>query len=178
MSYRRGRGRGNIRRMVRLRPVESYKHVVDFNFVLDTQTGVTVRTTLAVQRAAQTLDRQAVATECAKCKIAWIFYDLTISNGDTTGAADDWDGFLFKNPNQALTPPTPGITGISELKRFIFVEWKTKIPLNDVLTKYVGVVKVPRTLQTLGLNDTLEFVSRHTADTANIRGKFIYKEIV
>ena len=129
--------------------------------------------------ATQTLDRTANRTECAKCRVEWIYYDLTISNGDTTGAADDWDGFLMKKINGAPSvSPTPGSTGTDESKKLIFIEWKTKIPINDLLTKYVGVVKVPRHLQQLGLNDSYVFVSRHTAATANIRGKFIYKEII
>ncbi len=175
MSFRRRRP---ARRFARLHPVESYKHVVDANFVLDTQTGVNVITDIAIQRATQTLDRHAVASEVAKCHIDWIFYDITISNGDTSGSADDWDGYLFKNINNLFTPPTPGNTGTNEIKRQIFLEWKTKLPINDTLTKYVGVVRVPRSLRVIGANDRITFMSRHTCATANIRSKFIYKEVV
>jgi len=175
MSMRR---RGGIGRALRLRPVESYKHVVDFNFVLDTQTGVNVATNLAVQRASQTLDRHAVASEVAKCRIPWMYYDLTISNGDTTGAADDFDAYIWNNKNGNLTAPVPGTTGVSENKPWICIEWKTKMPISDVLTKYVGVVKIPKKIGLMNLNDFLILQTRHTCATANIRGKFIYREIV
>ncbi len=177
MPYRR-RGTRRMSRAFQLRPIQSYKHVIDFSLLLDTQTGTNVRNTMAIVRAFQTLDRSSTADEIQECKIPWIYYDLTYSNGDTSGAADTFDMYLMKRPN--LTPstvPTPGATGTDEDKPRIFKEWKAILPINDRIIKDVGVVRVPRTLQKMKLFDDISFVIRHTCATFNMQAKFIFKEI-
>ncbi len=150
-----------------------------------------VRNTTAVPTGANTIvliakavDSPDPGTNMADCsqgsKIFRIWCDITVwaSATTTVGVSVACDLYIIKNPGDNLTVPAPGSTGTSNEKKFIFY---TKADLTGARTEGAPLMKVqrwlkvPRTYQRMGVDDTISLVIRPIGLAHVACSNFIYK---
>ncbi len=92
-----------------------------------------------------------------------------------TGVLNDMGVYLFKNPGNNLTPPSPISVGTSNEKKFVFREWLFMIMRNqdgNLPFHWEGWIKIPKRYQRMGTDDTLQVVF---ANTSGLTGHFSFK---
>ncbi len=154
-----------------LRPINSVKNIVDGVFL-----GVTAGTNTDVQLVDTVNDYTGLTgTVPIGAKVSSIYLFVQIISADSGVANSDW--FIIKDPADALTIPTPGATGGSNVRKFILHEEKG-IPGNALDGAYPltfkGVIKIPRGYQRCGEDDRIVLRMR-SADQYNACVKAIYK---
>ncbi len=126
--------------------------------------------------------RNAVAanvTECEQGSSIGALYLSIFVLGDTGSSSDLADWYLYKNPGGQWTTgqlATPGNTGGSKMRRFIFHEEKGIFATQDGTPMvFKGVIKIPPRFRRCGEDDTwnLKLLS---PGTATFCVKCIYKE--
>ncbi len=156
--------------------IDSMKNVVS------NVTAGTAGTTVVVD-IAKSVDAAALAnaTEVTRgCKIFKIWVELWYRQSETIipGVTTVLDMYIWKNPGNNLTPPTPGTTGTSNEKKFVFKEFKG---LTGVQTQgsepytWKGWLKIPKVYQRMGSDDQLEIVFAESGSDGILCSKFIYK---
>ncbi len=104
----------------------------------------------------------------------WVYPSATIAEGTSL----IFDAYIFKNPGSNLTAPSPGTTGSSNEKKFIFKEWRGLLSSRTqggLPYTWKGWIKVPRVYQRMGTDDEIQLVVRVDGVAATICRKHIYK---
>ncbi len=156
-----------------LRPVDSIKNVKYAEFPIGIALNQEV---LAIAKDTPTT---AVVTEVKRgstIKSIWLSIDVCGLAG--TGVLQTTSFYLFKNPGNNLTPPSPRTEGSSNEKKFIFKSWNAMTMRNqDGNTPYhwEGWVKIPKRYQRMGTDDkiVLVFIATTAAGHGSIQA--IYK---
>ncbi len=159
-----------------LRPVNSTKHVIDSTGQLTLN--VNSNTDLAVAVAPGTITETGTVNVPIGCTISSIFLSIFIlgTSGSTSGLVD-WH--IRKNPSNQMVgadAPTPGSTGVSPNRRFIFHEEKGLYATQDGAPMvFKGVIKIPPRFRRMGDSDRLTVSIRSPNDGAEFCIKAIYK---
>ncbi len=147
--------RRNLGRAFALRPVQTYKNVIDTSGAI---TAASVSTTdVAIAVETNGLDQKSNEVPIGG-RISAMFVTLYVFSDTTESGNPLVDVYWWKNPANALTAPTPGNTGASNYKRFIFHEEKglagNRTTGSPMIFK--GVLKIPRQLQRFSLGDKVQ----------------------
>ncbi len=161
---------GFRRRSSSLRPINSYKAIID-----STLLGVTGGTTSTIVLATAVDDYTGASGTCPTgAKISSIYLFVQVLPATTGTANVDW--YVAKAPD-TITAATVGATGGSPFRKYILHEEKG-IPGNAGDGAYPltfkGVIKVPRGRQRMGEGDDL-FIKIVGVDNYNACLKCIYK---
>ncbi len=157
-----------------LRPVNSFKHVLDAN-------GTTVAgVTSVVPILTEAVDRDSAvpASVPLGAKVFSIFFIIFVlgSAGGVSGLAD-W--LFWKNPRQQVISanrPTPGNVGTSVVRNMVIHEEKGIVPTSDGTPMvFKGVLKIPKHMQRIADNDNFE-IRILSPTTLQFCVKAIYKD--
>ncbi len=164
------------RRGMMLRPINSFKHVIDSSGTL------TMGTVSEIPIAsATTNDRDpASPTQIAIGSRITSFYISVFVLGTTGSSSSLVDWHLFKSPGSAVitaSKPTPGNVGVSNLRRFVFHEEKGLAATQDGTPMvFKGVIKIPPRFRRMG-DDDVWFIRLLAADAdMSFCVKVIYKD--
>ncbi len=121
-----------------------------------------------------------VQTDCSQgCTIKALYLTMDFCGTAGTGVANNLQAYLFKNPGNNLTGPSPGSTGTSNEKKFIIREWSAMIMRNqdgNAPVHFEGWVKIPKIYQRMGLDDVWQLVFSCTAAVTGLYSiRCIYK---
>ncbi len=155
-----------------LRPVDSMKNVTDDSGGL---TGTLTEIDLILSQDNPTTAQQNGVSRGSVVKN--IFVSLDVCGLGGTGVLNNFQGFLWKNPGNNLTPPAPGTEGTSNEKKFIFKTWSGMIMRNqdgNAPLHWEGWIKIPKRYQRMGTDDTISIV---LIVTAALTGHFFVKSI-
>ncbi len=176
MSFRRG-GFFRGRRRTSVRPIVQSEKIIPNAFTA-APTGSNTTVTIAI--AVNAADNTVVAQVTRGCKIfrvwveLWVYASAAVSVGTTSGI----DMYIWKNPGNNLTAPTPGTVGTSNEKKFVFKSFKG---LTGARTEgsppytFRGWIKIPKIYQRMGTDDILQLVIRPTGAAALVCNNFILK---
>jgi len=168
------------RRMNRLRPIHSVKHIVDKQ---DAITGGTQNTTdLIVGKDAPVITNTADVE--VGCHVYSIFINIQVIGLLAGGVLNNLYAIWYKNPGNnigAASIPNGNTTSASDFKRQIFhTEMIMSSSSSDDIpqTFFKGVLKIPKVFQTFRVNDkiVLNLFSPTTGGTHNFYVQCIYKE--
>ncbi len=137
------------------RPINSVKHVIDSSGAL--VTGTVSINQIAV--AGRLSDATTPVTVTTGCNVGPIYLSVFVL-GTTGGDSGLVDWYLWKEPAnliQTIDEPTPGNTGISPLRRFIFHEEKGLAATQDGTPMvFKGVIKIPPRFRRMGDGDQIK----------------------
>ncbi len=173
------------RRNLRLRPVQSLKHVVDTS-------GAVVLAAQSITDVIDTVDSPVLSSpnQVASGSTVHAIY-LRVEVVGTIGAAgvDNIYMIVYKNPGNNVVPPINlDAVGISDKKRFVLHQemLMTGQPggnpgsANIARTLFKGVVMLPRTFKRFGHDDKLQVILQHRTGESSQNTDFciecIYKE--
>ncbi len=144
-----------MRNAMRLRPVNSYKNVVDTNGSLAAATVSVTPIAVSVNLAVTVATNNHVPVGG---RISAIYYSLYLFSNATEIQDSLMDIYWWKKQADITTPPTPGQTGASESKRWVIHEEKGLAGNRTTGTPMVvkGVLKIPKPYQRFGIDDKLE----------------------
>ncbi len=175
MSFRQRGFFGRRRRP--MRPiVDSIKNVLSATDAL--VDGAT--TSLDIARAVDSAATAVVQDVEKGCKIFriwtefWVYPSATVAEGVTLQV----DAYIWKNPGSNLTAPSPGTTGTSNEKKFIFKEWRGLLSSRTqggAPYTWKGWIKIPKVYQRMGTDDQIELIVRVDGVAGLICRKHIYK---
>ncbi len=171
MPYRR-RASSNRRSGMGLRPVDSMKNVTVDSGGL---TGTLTEIDLVLSQDNPTTAQQNGVSRGSVVKNIWVSLDTCGLGG--TGVLNNFQAYLWKNPGNNLTPPTPGTEGTSNEKKFIFRTWSGMIMRNqdgNAPLHWEGWVRIPKRYQRMGTDDTISIV---LVVTSALTGHFFVKSI-
>ncbi len=164
------------RRAIRLRPVNSLKHVVDSSATLTAGTQLDVVLYDAVQTPVLTVPAQVMIG----ARISSVYLKVEVSPNETdAGAIPNVYMFVMKKPSNALDVPDAASVGTSDNKRWVLHQ--EMVMLNNLAggnprVMFQGVIKIPRGLARLGNDDTLIMSVKSTAVNIALCIQCIYKE--
>ncbi len=162
-----------------MRPVKSYKHIVDSSGLI---TNVTSVTDLIISRdnpiLTQTNSVQTAST------VHGIFLHVEISLAIPAAGVDRFYFIVFKNPGNNLLIPDATQTGADDNKRHIIHQemmMLNKTPVDPAIfprTMFKGVLKIPPRMKRFGQSDRLQLALKGPDVTgqANFCAQCIYKE--
>ncbi len=175
MSFRR-------RQSLRLRPVNSIKHIVDSNG------GVTG----AGQSVTDVVQAQPVITETLSNRVLTgslvyaIYLRVEVIQEVAAAGIDNIYMYVFKNPSGNLATPAVDGIGVTDKRRFVLHQ--EMVMTGNVLSAaqaiprilFKGVITLPRNLRRFGVDDKLQVVIGHRTGEATQVSNFclqcIYKE--
>ncbi len=164
------------RRAIRLRPVNSIKHVVDVSFtgVAGTQVDTTVMD--AVQTPVLTTPAQVAIG----ARVSSIYLNVECVSIETDpGAIPNVYLIVFKNPSNGLGVPVASSVGTSDNKRYVLHQ--EMVMVNNVAggnprVLFKGVIRIPRGMARQGNDDALQIGLISTAVNCAFCIQCIYKE--
>jgi len=167
-------------RGMRLRPVKSYKHIVDTSGLV---TNVVSISDVIVGADNPTLANVAQVETAST--VSAIFLNVQVYRVAVSSGVARFYFIVWKNPGGALITPNPSATGSDADKRHIIHQ--EMIVLNNSppvdgqtfpRTMFKGVIRIPRNLKRFGINDKLSvaFITPDSTGTANFCLQCIYKE--
>ncbi len=138
-----------------LRPVNRIKHVVDQQF------GFAAAANLdhTVAFASDTPDLATVAECQTGSVIRSVFISCEVVNDGATGVLPNCYFYIIKNPGGNLTLPAANLVGSSDNKRYVFHQemiMLQSVENSNPRTLFKGVIKIPKHLQRMGPNDTIQ----------------------
>ncbi len=144
-----------MRGALRLRPVNSYKNVVDTAGSLAAASVSVTTIAVAVNLGVQVSTSNHVPVGG---RISAIYYSLYLASDALETISTLMDIYWWKKQADILTPPTPGGTGASESKRWVFHEEKGLAGNRTTGSMMVvkGVLKIPKSYQRFGIDDKVE----------------------
>ena len=166
--------------MTALRPVKSYKHVVDTNGVVTDV--VSVSSLILAKDNPLISEVNSVQTAST---VHGIFLNVQISLDIPTGGVARFYFIVFKNPGGNLIIPNPAGTGSSNNKKHIIHQEMIMLnnsPPTDASifprTFFKGVLKIPRSMKRFGIGDNLQLalITPDVTGQANFCLQCIYKE--
>ncbi len=164
----RSRGLGQV--------IKSNKNIVS-NFTAGAA-GATVTIDIAKSVDSAALANVTEVNRGSKIFRIWLEFWVWASETDVVGITNGIDMYIWKNPGNNLTPPTPGTEGSSNEKKFIFKKWKGLIGARtegSPAYTWKGWIKVPRVYQRQGADDQIELVFGATGTPALVCSTTIYK---
>jgi len=148
------------------------------NVIADTEAYTTATTTTLLARAVDS-PTTAVAVDVQRgCIIKAIWISLDVCGLAATGALQNMEVFLIKNPGQNLTPPNPFTQGTSNEKKFIFKTWHAMTMRNqddNPPYHWEGWIKIPKRYQRMGTDDRLQLNGGMSTLTGHMSVQCIYK---
>ncbi len=177
----------SMRRNLRLRPVNSVKHIVDTNGAISAALVSTTDVIQAVDNPALGSPQQ-VATGST---VHSIFLRVEAVGIESAGGVDNIYMLVYKNPGANVAGPRPDAAGTSDnKKRVIHQEMLMLAPRSESgagggdarfpRTLFKGVVRIPRGLKRFGYEDKLQVVISHRVGEMTQLSEFclqcIYKE--
>jgi len=183
MSFRTGR----MKQALRIRPVNSLKHVVDTSGVVSA--GVPSTTDLI-----NTVDApvQSISNNChVGSYVRAIFISVQILGQNPYGGVARAYFTIAKNPNSDIALPPPDQVGINDARRYVIHQEMVMITrvgtagagggdLGIPRTFFKGVVLIPNKYQRNGLGDKLQFTIQNATGEATGSSDWclqcIYKE--
>ncbi len=170
------------RRALRVRPVQSLKHVIDTN-------GGVSGGGQSVNDVANTVSNPVDTTPNAVqvgSTINAIFLRVEVIQKVAAGGVDNIYMYVYKNPSGNLA--TPAVDGVGATDKRRFVLHQEMVMTGTVLTAasaipktlFKGVVLLPRNLRRMGVDDKLQVVIGHRSGEVTQQSNFclqcIYKE--
>jgi len=162
-------------RMGYKRPINSVKHIID-------SSGQLAVGLESVTDVVNTVNARSVITVPNEVEngatVGSIFVSIYVlgSSGSTSGLID-W--YIWKKPGDAIqagTVPTPGNTGVSQLRRFIFHEEKGLSATQDGTPMvFKGVIRIPPRFRRMGQQDKIQIVILSSEEIMDFCVKAIYK---
>ncbi len=146
----------NMRRAMSLRPVNSFKRIIDTSGGLTA--GAVSTTTVAAASSSTSGDPTGSTDVPIGGHLSAIFYSVYVYTDATEAQDATVDMYWWKNPAGALSAPTAGNTDISNAKRWIFHEEKGLAGNRTTGTPMIikGVMKLPGRMNRFGLGDQVE----------------------
>ncbi len=168
---------------IRLRPVNSLKHVVESN-------GTVSAAGQSITDVIQTVSAPATgnANEChVGSSVHAIYLRVEVVGTVAAGGVDNIYLGIFKNPSNDLAIPNLDSVGGSDRRRFFIHQEMIMLTPLDVTngvafprTLFKGVVSIPRGFKRNGVSDRLQVVLQHRSGEATQTTRFcvecIYKE--
>ncbi len=164
-------------RAIRLRPVNSQKHVVDI------QVGV-VAATNTIQKLIEARDNPTVSTAfhvATASVVKSFFLNVQVAATGTAALANIYF-YLIKNPGSAIntgTFPNANAVGVSNVKKLIFHQEMIMTEKNTTAiarTMFRGVLRIPKHMQRMGQDDDLSIVFFAPGVNFDVCTQCIYKE--
>ncbi len=158
----------------RLRPVKSYKHVVDLQgaLVLAVQQTFTLIDAVDAPVLANTDEVEVAST------VNSIF--LKVEGYSTTAAAlANFYLIIMKNPSNAIPTPEANLVGSSDVKKFIIHQEMVMLEQSvngNPRTLFKGVIRIPRGYRRFGQDDALILGLKSVGTNVNFCFQCIYKE--
>ncbi len=157
-----------------LRPVNSYKNVIDTEGGLTA--GINSVTDVVAAVEIQALDQTANQVPVG-AKISAIFYTLYVFTDGTEATTNVANVYWWKKPSPGLSVPSPGVTTVSENKNMIFHEEKglggNRTNGTPMVVK--GVLKLPKSMSRFSVNSKLQMVLQIPNVSGTFCSKHIYK---
>ncbi len=137
----------------RLRPVKSYKHVIDIQGGL--VAGAQLNSILADAVDAPILTGTASVEVASTIRAIYLKVEAYAT---TAVALSNIYMTVMKNPSNALTAPAPNAVGASDVKKQIIHQemvMMQQVAEGNPRTLFKGVIRIPRGYQRMGQDDTL-----------------------
>ncbi len=137
----------------RLRPVKSYKHVVDIQGGL--ALGTQLNSILIDAVDAPVLTGAAGVEVASTVRAIYLKVEVYATSA---AALSNVYMTVMKNPSNALTAPAPNAVGVSDVKKQIIHQEMVMIQQvaeGNPRTLFKGVIRIPRGYQRMGQDDTL-----------------------
>ncbi len=171
------------RRALRLRPVNSVKHIVDTNGTISAALVSTTDVTVAVNDPATASVNEVMIGSTVHA----IFLRVEVVGTVAAGGVDNIYMSVYKNPGGDLAGPNPSAVGGSDDKKRVLHQemlMLTPLDLNNGVgfprTLFKGVIVLPRALKRMGIQDKLQVLIAHRLGEATQTTRFclqcIYKE--
>ncbi len=178
MPYRRQSGQG-----LRLRPVNSLKHIVETN-------GTVTAALQSVTDVINTIDAPVVGSPNSNhvgSTVHAIYLRVEVVGTIAAGGVDNIYMGVFKNPANDLSIPVLDLVGASDRRRFFIHQDMIMLTPLDVTngvafprTLFKGVIRIPRGFKRNGLSDKLQVILQHRSGEVTQTTRFciecIYKE--
>ncbi len=141
---------------LRLRPINSRKHVVD-------NQGGLVAGTPVVVKLAETVDSPVlanVAEVATASRVNSVFLNVQVAATGTAALANVYL-IVYKNPGNNIAAgniPNPNVVGSSDFKKMVFHQEMIMTEKNTTAiprTLFKGVLKVPKHFQRMGYDDEI-----------------------
>ncbi len=166
-----------FRRSSSLHPVNSIKHIIDSDGVLNAAAASQVPICVAVPNVDTTTFKPGDVRVGAKVNAFFISVFVIGATGAPLNGSINW--FIWKeHEGQAVTPPQPGQTGVSKIRNQIIHEEKGLAGSGDgTPMAFKGVVVVPRGMRRMREGDTwhIRLLSQDATNDATFCVKAIYK---
>ncbi len=172
-----------FRRQMRLRPIDSVKHIVETSGIAGAGTNAVAMNIIAGVDAYALGDSDGVPTG-AKVHGFYLSVHIIAEGGEIASEVPLIDWYIIKVPGNvwgttfdASNLPTPGTTGVHRNKRFIIHTEKRlsgggDASLSGVPMIFKGVIEIPRGFQRVGESDTIKLAMR-----TNFASKFCIQAI-
>ncbi len=146
-----------MRRAMALRPVQSFKRIIDTSGGLAAGT-VSITTVASTSDSSTAVDPTGTSDTGVGARLSAIFYTVYVFSDATASTSPLVDMFWWKNPGGTSTAPVAGNTDISPSKRFIIHEEKGLAGNRTTGTPMVikGVLRIPKSMARFGINDQFE----------------------
>ncbi len=112
------------------------------------------------------------------CLIKAVFIEFWVVGKLADGVLNSFNWYIIKNPAGSLTRPTPGLEGVSDEKRYIFLSGKGLLSSNNggFVYSFKRWVKIPKRYQRMGSDDRLSILMQsQTAAAGNVCIQATYK---
>ncbi len=159
-----------------LQVVDSIKNIPNAFTALAADTTVIVN--LAIARDAPLTTGTADVKRGSKIFRIWVEFWISATALATEGVTTGVDLYIFKNPGNNLTAPTPSTVGSSNEKKFVFKTWKGLIASRKEgfpAYSWKGWIKIPKIYQRMGTDDRIDIVSRTTGVNGLLCLNAVYK---
>ncbi len=144
------------RRMSRLRPVQSLKHIVDISQSLAANTLLPITLIKAVDTPV--LANRAEVQQGSTVSSIYFRLEMASNQATSLGAIPNFYMAIFKNPGNNLTNPSPVLLGSTDLKKFVIHQEMVmfeNVQGGNPRVVFQGVIKIPRQYKRFGYNDQL-----------------------
>ncbi len=167
----------SFRRQLRLRPVNSVKHVIDVQ-------GGLVALTQDIVTLIESVDNPVVAnnTDVATASNVRSFFLNVQVAASGSGALANVYMYVAKNPGKRITVtdfPKANAVGVSNLKKLIFHQEMIMTEKNTTAisrTLFRGVIKIPKHMQRFGQDDEIDIYLFSPGVNFDYCFQCIYKE--
>ncbi len=175
----RSRRQGNLR----LRPVNSLKHIVETN-------GAVSGAAASLTDVINTVDNPASSVSNAVhvgSTVHAIYLRVEVVGATSAGGVDNIYMGVFKNPANDLTPPVLDTVGLTDKRKFFIHQEMIMLTPRNLSTEpgfprtmFKGVIAIPKGYKRNGIDDRLQVVLQHrtgeSTQVTNFCIECIYKE--
>ncbi len=172
------------RRALRLRPVNSLKHIIDASGLLS----LAVASNIDIVATVLNPDFNTSPTQCnVGSRVSSIYLRVEVVGVTAAAGVDQIYMALVKNPGSNMTFPVLDQLGVDDLRKYVLHE--EMIMLTPFVaagtsgfprTMFKGVIRVPKGYQRNGVKDKLVLILQHSTGESSQTSRFciqcIYKE--